>query len=76
MMRSIQRSRRNRILAGVLAGVAEHYGWSATRLRIVYLVISVFSAGFPGIVVYGALWFLIPPTEHKIRRFRVNVPTP
>jgi len=74
-MSSIQRSRRNKIVAGVLGGFAEHYGWSATRLRIIFVVVSILSAGFPGTVVYAALWFLLPPAEQKVRRFRVNAPT-
>lgn len=75
-MPSIQRSRRNKIVAGVLGGVADHYGWSATRLRIVYLLVSVLSAGFPGMLVYAALWLLLPQAERTTRRFRVDVPTP
>ena len=75
-MWSIQRSQRNKMVAGVLGGFAEHYGWSATRLRFVYVVVSIVSAGFPGMIVYAGLWFLIPPAERQKRRFRVSAPTP
>lgn len=56
----LRRSDDDRILAGVLGGIAEYFNLSADRLRLVYLVVSILSAGFPGILVYLALWFLIP----------------
>lgn len=54
------RSKRNRMIAGVCGGIAEHLGWDPTLVRILYVVISVFSAAFPGILVYIILWVLMP----------------
>ena len=51
----------NRMIAGVCAGFAEHFGWSVTMTRIVYLVGSIVSVAFPGILVYLILWLVIPP---------------
>ncbi len=48
------------MIAGVCGGIAESIGWSATRVRIVYVLVSLLSAAFPGIIVYLALWFLMP----------------
>ena len=48
------------MLAGVVGGIARRYGWNATLLRFLYVVISVVSVAFPGIIVYLVLWFLIP----------------
>jgi phage shock protein C len=73
-MTSIRRSRESKVVAGVLGGIAEHYGWSATRLRIVYCIVSILSAGFPGTLVYLALWYLIPDQERPARTFRVDSP--
>jgi phage shock protein C len=56
----VTRSRRDRMLAGVCGGIAHYLGWSATRVRIGYVIVSALSAGFPGILVYLALWFLMP----------------
>jgi phage shock protein C len=50
---------RDRMIAGVCGGVAEYFGWPARRLRIVYLLVSLLSAAFPGTVVYCILWFLM-----------------
>jgi phage shock protein PspC (stress-responsive transcriptional regulator) len=53
-------SRRNRKIAGVCGGLAEWLGWDPTVVRVLYIVVSVFSAAFPGLVVYLVLWLVIP----------------
>ena len=59
----LQRSRDNRVIAGVCGGIAEWLGWSATTVRILYFLGSVLSAAFPGILVYLLLWILMPERE-------------
>jgi len=54
------RSTDDRVIAGVCGGIAEYFGWSATRVRIVYVVVSILSAAFPGLAVYVVLWLLMP----------------
>ena len=53
------RSQNNRMIAGVCGGLAEHLGWSPFRLRVVWVLASIFTA-FAGVIVYFALWFLMP----------------
>jgi len=50
----------DRVLAGVIGGIARRFGWSSTLLRVLYVVGSVLSAAFPGILVYLLLWLLMP----------------
>jgi phage shock protein C len=56
----LRRSRRSRMIAGVCGGLAEWIGWDPTLVRILYVVVSVASAAFPGIVAYVILWILMP----------------
>ncbi|KAF1687541.1 stress-responsive transcriptional regulator [Pseudoxanthomonas broegbernensis] len=56
----LSRSLSDRMIAGVMGGVARRYGWDSTWLRIAYVVGSIVSAAFPGILVYLLLWLLIP----------------
>jgi phage shock protein C len=56
----LRRSRRNTVLAGVCGGLAEWLGWDATLVRILYVVVSILSAAFPGILVYVVLWIVMP----------------
>ena len=56
----LRRSRRNRMIGGVMGGLAQHFGFNPNGLRIVYVVGSIVSAAFPGMLVYLVLWLLIP----------------
>ena len=51
------------MIAGVCGGMAEWLGWNATLVRILYVLVSIASVGFPGIVVYIAFWILMPERE-------------
>jgi phage shock protein C len=57
------RSKSDRMIAGVCGGLAQWLGWDPTALRILYVVISVVSAAFPGILVYIILAMVMPPEE-------------
>ena len=52
--------RKNAILAGVCGGLADWLGWSATGVRVLYVIVSILSAAFPGILVYLILWLVMP----------------
>lgn len=52
---------RNKMIAGVCGGLAEWLGWSPNMVRILYIIVSVLSAAFPGILVYLLLWVIMPP---------------
>jgi phage shock protein C len=54
------RSRHNRMIAGVCGGLARWIGWDATAVRILYVLVSIFSVAFPGIIVYIILALLMP----------------
>lgn len=56
---------RHRIIAGVCGGIAEWLGWSPTMVRILYVVVSVLSAAFPGLIVYLILWVVMPSPSSR-----------
>ncbi|MEJ2320665.1 MAG: PspC domain-containing protein [Gemmatimonadales bacterium] len=56
----IKRSRGQRIIAGVCGGLADMLGWDVRVVRGLYVLASVSSAAFPGILVYIVLWVLMP----------------
>lgn len=58
--RTLARSRNERVLVGVVGGIAARFGWNPTLLRVIYVLVSALSAAFPGILVYLILWLLIP----------------
>lgn len=56
----LHRSKQHRIIAGVCGGIAEWIGWDPTLVRILYVIGSILSAGFPGTIVYIVLWIIMP----------------
>ena len=60
---TLSRTRRDRVVAGVLGGVARRFDWNPTLVRALFVVISVVSAAFPGLFVYLLLWLLMPEGE-------------
>ncbi len=53
------------MIGGVCAGIAGYLGWSTRAVRIAWVLISVASAAFPGILVYAVLWLLMPPPPRR-----------
>lgn len=62
-MANLARSQHNKMIAGVMAGIAERFNWDVSIVRIAFVLVSIFSVAFPGILVYLILWFLIPKAE-------------
>ena len=54
---------RNAMIAGVCGGIAEWLKLDPTIVRIAYVLVSIFSAAFPGILVYIILWIVMPPPD-------------
>ena len=57
------RTRDDRMIAGVCGGLARWLGWDPTAMRILYVLVSFFSAGFPGILAYVILAVVMPLEE-------------
>ena len=64
---ALQRSRKHKMIAGVCGGIAEWLGWDPTVVRVVYVVGSILSVAFPGILVYVVLWIVVPALLAYIR---------
>ena len=56
----LRRSRGDRMIAGVVGGLAHYFSIDPTLARAGYVVISILSAAFPGLLVYLLLWALVP----------------
>jgi phage shock protein C len=61
----LQRSRKNKMIGGVCGGIAEWLGWDPTIVRILYVVVSVVSVAFPGILAYLVLWIIMPKAPRE-----------
>ena len=59
----LRRSQQHKVVGGVIGGIAEYFDRDPGLLRLLYVLISIVSAAFPGIFVYLILWALIPLSE-------------
>ena len=57
----ITRSKTDRKIAGVCAGLAEYFGVDVTLVRVLFVVFAL--AGGPGLVAYIILWLVVPEAE-------------
>jgi phage shock protein PspC (stress-responsive transcriptional regulator) len=61
-MKRLYRSKKDRILGGVCAGLGEHLDVDPTVIRLIWAVVSVLSVG-TGIIIYILAWIIIPEDE-------------
>lgn len=54
----------NKMIAGVCGGIAKYFNIDPTIIRIGYVLLSLASAAFPGLIVY-LIMMLVMPEESK-----------
>jgi len=57
--RGLYRSRRNKVIAGVAAGMAERFGMPVWAARLIWFLLLL-PGGLPGIIPYVICWIAIP----------------
>ena len=67
-VKKILRPRTGRMLAGVCAAIANYYNMDATVIRIIYVLLTLFTA-FCGLLVYFILMLVIPEAKST---FNIN----
>lgn len=58
--RQLARSSTDKVFAGVCGGLAKYFGLDPTVVRIGYVLLSIVSAAFPGLLVYLILMIVLP----------------
>ncbi len=56
----LYRSSSDKMIAGVCGGIAEYFGWDPTLVRVGYVLLSMGSVFFPGIIAYLVMMVIIP----------------
>lgn len=56
----LTRSYDDRMIAGVCGGLADYFDLDPTLVRVGYVLLSLLSTGFPGLIVYIILWVVMP----------------
>lgn len=60
MNKKLTRSVSDKMLCGVCGGIAEYLDVDPTVIRVAYVALSLFSAAFPGLILYIVLALIIP----------------
>lgn len=58
-MKRLRRSS-NKLFAGVCAGIAEYLDVDPTLVRVLYAALTLFTAAFPGVILYVVMMILMP----------------
>jgi phage shock protein C len=61
----LMRSRSQRMIAGVCAGFADHYGWDLGVVRVVVAVMALLTSG-AALLAYLAAWVIIPEGQYAL----------
>ena len=66
MAKRLYRSTKDKMIAGVCAGIAEYFDIDPVIVRVIF-VILLLPGGLPGFVPYLILWIIVPvnPGEPK-----------
>ena len=62
--KKMERPRNGRMLAGVCAAIANYVNMDVTVVRIIYVLLTFFTA-FCGVIVYFIMMLLIPEEKHQ-----------
>jgi len=58
------RSSNDKLLGGVCAGLAEYFDFDPVLVRIAYAFLTIFSAAFPGLLLYIVMWIVMPEKKY------------
>jgi len=62
-MKKLYKSKSDKVFAGVIGGVGEYFGVDPVILRLAYLLITIFGAIAPGVIVYLFALLIVPPNR-------------
>ena len=64
-IRRLTRSRTNRTIAGVCAGLANYFAVDVVLVRLLFVILSIAGAIIGGVIVYVAAWIIMPEGDDQ-----------
>ena len=71
-MKKLYRSKSNKVFAGVIGGIGEYFNVDPVILRLAYLLITIFGAVAPGVIVYLFAILIVPRPNESSGRAKVS----
>ena len=59
-IKRLHRSKTDRIFAGICGGLGEYLNIDAVLIRLIWLLVVIFTGIFPGLIIYVIAIFIIP----------------
>lgn len=66
MTKKLYRSSTDKKLCGVCGGIAEYFDIDPTLVRLLWIAVTLFSACFPGLLVYIIFAIVIPNSNDQL----------
>lgn len=60
MKKKLYRNTKERLLGGVLAGLADYYGHDVVFYRLLYIILLILTGFMPGVLIYVVAWLMLP----------------
>lgn len=64
-MKKLYLSDKDKKISGVCGGIGEYLEIDTTLIRLAWVMLSIFTAGFPGILAYIIASVIIPKRDHQ-----------
>jgi len=60
MKKKLYLSQKDKKVAGVIGGLGEYFDVDPTLIRLVWILVVIFTGIFPGVIVYIIAWIVMP----------------
>mgnify|MGYP000940203561 CR=1 FL=1 len=64
-MKKLYLSDTDKKISGVCGGIAEYFDIDSTLIRLAWVLLSLFTAGFPGLIAYILASLIIPKNNFQ-----------
>jgi len=59
-VKRLYRSKKNRVFAGICGGVGEYFNVDPVLIRLIWVLVVIFTGFFPGVLAYIIAIFIVP----------------
>ena len=59
-VKRLYRSKKNRVFAGICGGVGEYFDIDPVLVRLIWVLVVIFTGLFPGFIAYIIAIFIVP----------------
>ena len=56
----LYRSKKNKVFAGICGGVGEYFNVDPALIRLIWVLVVIFTGFFPGVLAYIIAIFIVP----------------